>query len=487
MSSQETATTPVTASTTTPGATMVPPEMTSEERQQLIQWLTDKQKASLPTVETPQFAFVPQASMQPAGGSNLYHYPQGSVLQPLTSPANVLQPVGPAPDASWLASVASMVRNTMESCGWKANTTPPVPQESTSSGSHGGHRDGPPAKRARSDGPEFQAENYDIEAYDSDKGEEIVDEEEDEEEQHSPTETEAQLYREKIKLVRTLEGLETKDTELKSAGSLSVEPVEKKTKLSLPPSMGFYSYFDEHNKSLKGTKVIKGVQKPPTKMGDYPKLFAPNPVFYAIEECPWQAQGLIVGGNLLHADEKLYTWGKAPQIRCDESLITKLESNERKSINVASYNDHFIFGSKLQLKAIQTKLTAVKENTALPYQGVLEIFKLNEQLFGLLDSIAKGNQNMAYSLVDRVSLLTTLRRDAWLKGMDQELPTEERYRLRALSVNTPQLFPEEEVSKAKKALKSGKEEKLHDQMLKNQFKNSNNRNTNASTHINLFL
>ena len=91
----------------------------------------------------------------------------------------------------------------------------------------------------------------------------------------------------------------------------------------------------------------------------------------AIEACPWKVQGLLVGGKLLNTDEKLYTWGKPPQIRCDGSLITKLESNERKSLNVASYNDHFIYGSKLQLRAIQDKLNAAEENTALPYQDVL--------------------------------------------------------------------------------------------------------------------
>lgn len=269
--------------------------------------------------------------------------------------------------------------------------------------------------------------------------------------------------------------------EVTSTGSLSVEPVEKKAKLSLPASIGLYNYFDEYNKAISGKKIVKGVQKPPSKIGDYPKLFDPSPAFYAIEDCPWKPQALIVGGKLLDSKEHLYKWGKAPQIRCEESLITKIESNERKSLNVASYTDHFIYGSKLQLRAIQDKLNAVEEGNTLPYKDVLDIFKMNDQLFGLLDSVAKGNQNMAYSLVDRISLLVTLRRDTWMKGFDADLPTEEKYRLRALSVNSPQLFPEEEVIVAKAALASGKEQKLHDQLLKDRLKN--NRNYNASTHI----
>lgn len=411
--------------------------------------------------------------------------PAASAYQAAAPPVQAAPP-GPI-DTSWMQALASVFRGTLEGMGFQPNSQNQSPstiaQDSDPSRSH---KDGPAAKRQRRGGPELRFDHFDI-AADSEevsvRGDDD-DELDDEAAPVKPSEREILMYREKIKLVRDLEGMETQETELASTGGLGVDPIEKKVKLTLPASPGFFDYFDQYNKSLSGRKIVKGVQKPPTEIGSFPKLYEPQPTYYAIDDCPWQSTCLGLGTNLLDKQEHLYVWGEAPQIRMTEANLKKLETNERRCLNVASYTDHFVYGCKLQLKSVQDKLMAVENDQPLPFQEVMNIFKLNDQMFGLLDSIARGNQTQAFCLADRVSQFVTMRRDAWLKGMDSSLPLSEKYRLRALSANTPTLFPKDEVEKAKKAVKTGKEEKLHENLLKAQAQQnaSTDKNNNSSKH-----
>ena len=485
------------ASTASPLSSEAQETMTPSDQLRLLQWL-NQQKAmnelygftQTPMQPVSQPAQVVQPVLPPVSQSFVPQVPSQGMFQhyvPVSSAtATFPSPVqtAPAPDPSWLAAVATMFRSTLESCGLKL----PSNTEVDSNNNSDDHNDGPPKKKPRQDA-------IDIEF--SDAGREEIqtwerDADDDGEEEATtftrPSDKDIHIYREKIKLVRDLEDLETVETELDNSGGLSVDPVKKKVKVTLPASMGFFDYFDDYNKLLRGDKVVKGVQKSRTELGTYPKMFEPHPSYYSIDDCPWQSQGLHLGANLLHKDDGFYRWGAAPQIRCEEILIRKLESNERKCLNVASYTDHFIYGCKLQLKKVQDKLLAVEKDQDLPFEEVMNIFQMNDQILGLLDSAGKGTQNQANALVQRISQLVAMRRDAWMKGMDTNLPKEEKFRMRALSVNTCQLFPQEEINKAKEKVKSEKEDKVNDKLLNAQLNaSSQNRSNDKSEYTVLVL
>ena len=471
--------------------------MSPSDQLRLLQWL-NQQKAinelygftqtPMQQVTQPVIPQVAQSVLPPVSQPFVQQVPNQSMFQnyvPASAATATFPPsqAAPPPDPSWLAAVATMFRNTLESCGLKS-----PPQSDTVEvdlNNNNDHSDGPPKKRPRQ-------EIVDIEFSDAGREEEIQtwarEANDDGEEEITtfvrPSEKEVHLYREKLKLVRDLEDLETVESELDNSGGLSVDPVKKKVKVSLPASMGFFEYFEDYHKHLCGEKVVKGVQKSRVELGSYPKMFEPHPSYYSIDDCPWQSQGLHLGANLLHKDNGLYQWSSAPQIRCEEILIRKLESNERKCLNVASYTDHFIYACKLQLQKIQDKLMAVEKDQDLPFEEVMNIFQMNDQMFGLLDSAGKGTQNQAAALVDRISQLVSMRRDAWMKGMDKNLPKEEKFRLRDLSVNTCQLFPQEEVNKAKEKVKSEKEDKVNDKLLNAQLNaGSQNRSNEKSEYL----
>ena len=53
---------------------------------------------------------------------------------------------------------------------------------------------------------------------------------------------------------------------------------------------------------------------------------------------------------------------------------------------------HRSFHLELQVTTQEDKLMAVEKDQDLPFEEVMDIFQLNDQLFGLLDSAGKVNQ-----------------------------------------------------------------------------------------------
>lgn len=282
-----------------------------------------------------------------------------------------------------------------------------------------------------------------------------------------------ELYRDKLRLVRELEKLETEETVKSNPMVMSVEPEERKARLSLPPSAGFLNKFEDFTKVLKGQKAIKGTQKQVFTSGKFPRLFKPSPSLYSIPECPWKAESLGLGSDLLAATNPVYNSTHPPQVSVDEAVVKKLESSVRQSLNVASYMDHFMFASRELIKGSQEKLDLVQAGDSLSFPDVCEIYDDNKKALGLLQSAAKALSDISVGLVERAGCLVTLRRDAWIKGMPFNLPQVEKLRLRSLSLNADFLFPTEEIEVSKKCLKDYKEGKLQDQVLNSQLRSYN--------------
>ena len=269
----------------------------------------------------------------------------------------------------------------------------------------------------------------------------------------------ADSYREKLILVCTIEGLETVTTTTSDPGSLSVEPVTKKAKITLPASVGFMQNFTKFSCKLAGTPVKEGGEvKAALAVGKFPKLFTPKATYYSIPECPWKTGALPLGSNLIATEEKIFPDTKVPDLVIPDKECTALESSERLSLNLHSYLDHFIAASKKQLKNSVSSLDSfLKEQTELDVDTFYEMSQSMKDVLRILDSAALANQDLSKVVCDRISFLVTTRRDAFIGKMAQ-LPLIEKTRLRSLPVNTPSLFPPEEIEKAREKIKASREQ-----------------------------
>ena len=183
--------------------------------------------------------------------------------------------------------------------------------------------------------------------------------------------------------------------------------------------------------------------------------------------------------SLFTKEVSIYEGSKPPVATVGEDTFTKLESSNRKSLNVVSYLDQFLAASKKHLRAVQDTLFAVDEGKQLDFEDVCDLHQKGEEVLSFLDSAAMANQDLGLATCDRISQLVTTRRDMYLENF-VDIPEEEKIRLRTLPINTPMLFPQAEIEVAKGKSRDQKEDDLRSNMMKRMSYSGNYNRDKAS-------
>lgn len=281
---------------------------------------------------------------------------------------------------------------------------------------------------------------------------------------------EASTYRNRLKWIKDLLGMDSSDIVEVESGSMSMAPTQKWAKLSLPPSVQFGSKFESYTDSIKGKKKSTakgkaGVYAP----GSYPTVKVPKMDYYHIEDCPWPTQALPVTELLGNKTTDTLFTKSTINVSLSEDLVMKMETNLRKSMSVLSYLDWFVWaGSEKGQSTRHLMIDSEDKEHGGAQLGVEDLNKTVDTLTEsteLLFSAGTAISHLADIVADTIGFIVTLRRDQWMAQMDKIVPLSEKQRLRSCSTNATALFTTEDLEECRNRLSKEKTNEAQVKMI----------------------
>ena len=275
-------------------------------------------------------------------------------------------------------------------------------------------------------------------------------------------------YREKLRGVREYVGLETIDYTDSIPGALSAKPVQKLTKMTLPAAETLVNKSDRYSKVLAGLTAPEGKQNIGSyQIGSYAPVYTPNMTSYTIDDNPWSELALPVTSELGGKTHSLFS-SRPSSYSVGEAEIQRLETAGRRSLSVINFLDYFTHVVQGKINGV---LEFVLQHTDEHGEFAIDAFQLSDltetlqQVQGLLESNGSSISHLSSTTSDVLGLHVTLRRDAWLGCMAEDVPATEKLRLRYLSTNTKVLFPEAELEATKAKVREVRNEDVQVKMI----------------------
>ena len=301
--------------------------------------------------------------------------------------------------------------------------------------------------------------------------------EEDEQEDNSIESKEFKKFKNKVKRVRKFLGLPETESISASAARSELEAVQMSRACLPKSSVVFEDAFDRLIHDLKGLHFPKDKQKKGKKVapklkdvGVMPKLFVPNMDHYEVEECPWKEAFLDSDAALYGSS--LYKKDANPSFEMSVKNLLDLEDSNRKSLNVLSSLDMFLWVGNCYVDNLKKKLKTAKKaidvdnpKVILGEEHLEDLLADCKESMSMLNSAAKGVTDLVKMTVGRVSRQVLIRRDNWFKEFTTKPSRNVRLLLRHGDFNGDGLFGSDVLDRALTLTKQDKQDDVQDHLL----------------------
>lgn len=274
---------------------------------------------------------------------------------------------------------------------------------------------------------------------------------------------ETMSYYDKIRHVREMMGYDEEEMDESCPTAMSVEQTQnQKSKPKLPYSPSIMEWFREYEEELKG-ESDKRRNMQPLETGFFPKGLKTSMKPYMMD-CPWD-KGPRANPDLLESN--IFPHKFPPKVAMKYQKVEDLENHNRDMLSIGSYTDTFLWATKENLKQILNKLdcTRYQKTPSMNMEQIQDLHENMEMSLELLQSSARGLQDLIKGTVYNVGLLLLSRRDAYTDGMISLVSQATKNKLRQESLNTRYLFEGNTLEVAKRSATEEKKDKVHEQML----------------------
>lgn len=304
----------------------------------------------------------------------------------------------------------------------------------------------------------------DWESYEEDDDEDEDDEEEVDEDENEE-EKSLRKYRNKISRLREMLKLPVQESKEKVYNPKSDTVPVKITPVLPASSEGTSNLFDQFVNDVNGKSTQKKKRQVPKEMGTFPTNYLPKSKFYEVEDCPWK--DTVPDSDPLLYNSSLYKSHDHPNFNMSILRLFDWEESNRKSLNVASYVDHFMWGVQKHLKVMKRKLGSrrYEEDPTLAFEQIEDLYWQVSESLGFLDSAARGLNDLIKMAVSRIGNQMLVRRDNWFSQFTSSPGRSVYLSLRGAGLNEDGLFGSELMEKAIKSMKEDKHDDVQDAFL----------------------
>ena len=266
-------------------------------------------------------------------------------------------------------------------------------------------------------------------------------------------------YLERIRYVREMMGEEEEVIEDTKATARSVDKQVVRGKAKLPCSESFNDWFKDFEREVRGETAEGKKYNKALDMGSFPKGLRPSMKPYQLERCPWEKSPRA---NPSLMESTIFPYKYMPKVSIKYFKMEDLENCSRDMLGMASYSDTFLWATKETIKEAMKKLdtTRYQEVPSMNLEQIQDLHENLETSLELLQSSARGLQDVIKGTVNNIGNLVLCRRDAFLEGMLMQVPQEMKSMMRQNSINADLLFDTDVVERAKKLVTEEKKEKV---------------------------
>ena len=292
---------------------------------------------------------------------------------------------------------------------------------------------------------------------------------EDAEEDETEEDKEDRKYSKKIARLREMMKLPpVQENKQKNTKTKSNANVPVKTIPVLPASSdAFMNLFDMYVDDVKGKPTSTKKKNNSKDTGQFPSLFTPKMKFYEVEDCPWKENFLDSDKKLYHS--ALYSFNGNPEFKMSHvQQLLNWEGSNRKSLNVCSYVDNFLWGVMKHLKVMKRKLKSrqYEEEPSLSIEHIEDLYWQVGESLNFLDSAAKGLNDLIKMTINRIGSQVLIRRDNWFNNFTTVPSSFVTSSLRQSDLNNDGLFGEALLLSLLKDVKDDKQDDVQDAFLR---------------------
>jgi hypothetical protein len=284
-------------------------------------------------------------------------------------------------------------------------------------------------------------------------------------EDESEEEKQRRKFANKIQKLRKILKVKERQLKEKNYNARCTVANDSKAKPMLPVSSeAFVNLFEKYEEDVANAGKKTHTQEG-KKADAYPKLFLPKMSNYVVEDVPWKTEALSTDDAL--KGSSVFKGQNFPPFTVPFKQFTNLDSSNRKSLNVLSYTDCFLWGVTKHLRVMKRKLGSrrYEEDPTLSLEQVEDLYWQTVESLGFLESAAKGLNDLIKMTISRIGLNTLLRRDNWIAHFTTTPSASGKNALRRAPFNGDGLFSSEVLEKVLDTVKADKHDDVQDAIL----------------------
>jgi hypothetical protein len=219
----------------------------------------------------------------------------------------------------------------------------------------------------------------------------------------------------------------------------------------LPPSSNFPDLFDDWVRELSAAPGSHRAENPknnqPLEVGKLPaRPRVKLAEHYEVAGKPWLTTAPKHSKTLM--EDTIYSGKGFPSFYVPHDRLVEWENMARENVSVISYTDHFLTSASRLFEMLYDMTDRLEDGDQV---DPAFLWNLARQGICMSYSAGMGLKDLVKNSVTMVGETMTTRRDVWLDKMKAKVPATNRDELRFGSLNTPMLFDEEVVLRAKQA------------------------------------